>query len=148
MTTTDPGILTRLGRGYAYLVAGLPLGVFGFALAVAGLAAGAGTLVVWLGLPILVGTLAVARGFAGAERALAASGTGRPLPPHHYREPSGRGIGRLWSRLGDPQSWRDLLHMVVAFPLHVVTFVVAVAWGVIGVGFSLRPLAVGPAARW
>lgn len=128
--------MSRIARSYAYLLAGFPLGIVAFVVAVTGLSVGAGTLVVWVGLPVLVATLAAARGFAGAERALVRA-AGRPLPPHHYAEPRGRGIRRLLSRLGDPQSWRDLLHAVIAFPVHVTTSVVAVTWGVTGVGGSL-----------
>jgi signal transduction histidine kinase len=128
---------TRFRRGFGYLVTGLPLGVVAFVVAVVGFAVGVGTLVVWLGLPILVGTLALSRGLATAERRLAGWATGRPLPPHHHRPPRGSGIGRLWSALADPQSWRDLLHGVVAFPLRVAGFVIAVTWTVGGLGGAL-----------
>lgn len=126
--------MSRIARSYAYLLAGFPLGIAAFVVAVAGFSAGVGTLVVWIGLPVLVGVLAAARGFARAERSLVRTATGRDLPPHHYREPRGRGVGRLFSRLADPQSWRDLLHAVVAFPVHVVTFALAVTWGAAGLG--------------
>ena len=131
-----PGALDRLARGCAYLLAGLPLGVAAFAVAVTGLALGLGTLVVWVGLPVLVLTLAAARGFAAAERSLVRAATGRALPAHH-RAPRGSGLGGLVSRLADPQSWRDLLHAVVAFPVRVVTSSVTLAWGVGGLGSAL-----------
>ncbi|WP_225920500.1 sensor histidine kinase [Pseudonocardia oceani] len=123
----------RIARSYAYLLAGFPLGTAAFVVVVTGTAVGAGTLVVWVGLPVLVAVLAAARGFAGAERALVRT-AGIALPAHHHREPRGRGLGRLWSRLADAQSWRELLHALVAFPVHVVTFSVALAWGVGAVG--------------
>jgi signal transduction histidine kinase len=128
---------TRFWRGYGYLLGGLPLSIVAFVIAVAGFSAGVGTLVVWLGLPILVGTLAACRGLAGVERRGAEWATGKPLPPHHYREPRGTGIGRLFSRLADPQSWRDLLHAVVAFPVRIVLFIIAVTWTVAGVAALL-----------
>lgn len=126
-----------LARGYLYLLAGLPLGIASFVVAIVGLATGVGTLVIWVGLPILAGTLAAARGFGLVERALVEQATRRALPPSHHRAESGRGLGRLWSQLGDPQSWRDVLHAIVAFPVRIVTFALALAWGVGAVGGSL-----------
>lgn len=127
----------RFWRGYGYLLGGLPLCIVAFVIAIAGFSVGVGTLVVWLGLPILAGTLWAARGLAGVERRSTEWATGRGLPPHHYREPRGRGIGRLFSMLADPQSWRDLLHAVVAFPVRLVTFILAVTWTVAGLGSLL-----------
>ncbi|WP_225924574.1 sensor histidine kinase [Pseudonocardia abyssalis] len=126
--------MSRIARSYAYLLPGLPLGVAAFVVAVAGTSAGVGTLVVWLGVPVLVGVLAAARGFARAERALVRT-AGITLKAHHYRTPR-----RWWSWLADPQSWRDLLHAVVAFPVHVITFSLAVVWGVGGAGGVLYVL--------
>jgi hypothetical protein len=117
-----------------YLLGGLPLAIVAFVIAVAGFSAGVGTLVVWVGLPVLVLTLRAARGFAVVERRSTEWATGRPLPPHHYRGAGGRGVGRWFNALAEPQSWRDLVHAVVGFPVRLVTFVLAVAWTVGGVG--------------
>ncbi|GAA0910155.1 sensor histidine kinase [Pseudonocardia zijingensis] len=135
-----PGALTasqRFWRGYGYLLGGLPLAIVAFVIAVVGFAAGVGTMVVWLGLPILAGTLRASRGLARVERRGAEWATGRPLPPHHYREARGRGIGRLFRMIADPQSWRDLLHGVIGFPVRVAMFVIAVVWTVGGLGSVL-----------
>jgi signal transduction histidine kinase len=127
----------RFWRGLGYLLGGLPLAIVAFVIAVVGFAAGVGTMVVWLGLPILAGTLRASRGLAGVERRGAEWATGRPLPPHYYRESRGRGIGRLFSMIADPQSWRDLLHAVIAFPVRLAMFVIAVVWTVGGLGSLL-----------
>jgi signal transduction histidine kinase len=127
----------RFWRGYGYLLGGLPLCIVAFVIAIAGFSAGVGTIVVWLGVPILAGTLRASRGLAGIERRGAEWATGRALPPVHYREPRGRGLGRLLSMLADPQSWRDLLHGVVGFPVRLVTFILAVTWTVGGLGGAL-----------
>ncbi|MFC4950905.1 sensor histidine kinase [Pseudonocardia sp. GCM10023141] len=127
----------RLARRMGYIVTGLPLCIVAFGLAVAGFSAGVSTLVVWVGLPILVATLYVMRSLAGVERRSAEWVTGRALPPHYYRAPRGSGIARLFSRLAEPQSWRDLLHAIVAFPVTITTFCVAVSWTVGGLGSLL-----------
>jgi hypothetical protein len=81
--------LERVRRELLYLAGGLLLCVPAFAVAVAGFAAGVGTVVVWVGLPILVLTLRACRGFAAVERRSSEWVTGRELPPHHYRTPRG-----------------------------------------------------------
>ncbi len=130
---TWPG-RTRLGAQMAYLLAGLPLAAVTFVVVLVGLLLGAGTAVAWIGLPITVGTLAAARGFAGLERRATEAATGRPLPPHHYRPTRGKGMARLLRGLADPQSWRDLAHAMAGFPLRLVTALVALVWAVVGLG--------------
>jgi signal transduction histidine kinase len=131
----------RLTRGFSYLLAGLPVGIIAFVVAVAGFTTGVSTLVVWIGLPILVGTLYAARGLAAVERRAAHWATGRELPPHHYRPARGHRVARrLLVALLDPQSWRDLLHCVVAFPVRVAAFSIAVSWAIGGLGSTLYVL--------
>lgn len=126
--------VNRFLRGFAYLAGDLPLCIIAFALGVAGFAAGVGTAVVWVGVPILVLTLRGMRLLAGIERSFTEWATGRALPPHHYRTARGRGLGRLVAALRDPQGWRDLLHAVVAFPLRFTASVLAISWTIGGLG--------------
>ncbi|GAA1391246.1 sensor histidine kinase [Pseudonocardia kongjuensis] len=126
---------TRLGAQMAYLLAGLPLAVVSGLVVIIGLVLGAGTFVIWIGIPITVGTLAAARGFAELERRATEAATGLPLPPHHYRPNRGRRLmGRLFRALVDPQSWRDVAHAVIALPVRAVTAAVALVWSVAGLG--------------
>ncbi|MFP5072789.1 sensor histidine kinase [Pseudonocardia nantongensis] len=126
---------TRLGAQMAYLLTGLPLAIVSGVMVLVGLGLGAGTFVIWIGLPITVGTLAAARGLAELERRATEAATGRPLPPHHYRPNRGRQLmGRLFRALADPQSWRDVAHAVAGLPLRVVTAAIALVWAVTGLG--------------
>ena len=93
---------TRLGSQMAYLLTGLPVSIVTFLVVLVGLLLGAATAVAWIGLPITVGTLAAARGFARLERRATEAVTGRPLPPHHYRPAHGRGMVRLLREPGRP----------------------------------------------
>lgn len=123
----------RFRRELGYLLSGLPLGVAAFSVAVTGFALGVSTLVVWIGLPILAGTLRAARALANTERRRVTAVTGRPLPSHHPR-PAGTGWAGALRAVLEPRSWRDLAHLVVAFPLQVTTFSVALTWIFGGVG--------------
>jgi len=129
----------RLRRGMGYLLSGLPLAIVAFVVAVAGFATSVATLVVWLGLPILVLTLRACRRLAVVERRATRWATGRDLPPHHYRDraPTGRGFSRLLAAVADPQSWRDLLHAVLGFPVRLAAAVIALSWALGGLGATL-----------
>ncbi|MQY08938.1 sensor histidine kinase [Actinomadura macrotermitis] len=146
--TTRPSQTSgRFGRELAYLLSGAPVGAVAFAVAIAGIAAGASTLVIGLGIPLLVGTLAAARAFARLERGQVERATGRPLPPHHYRHTEETGIAGLLRAVREPQSWRDLIHMVVAFPVRVTTFCLAITWTLGGVAELLYALWSWPIPR-
>ena len=36
--------------------------------------------------------------------------------------------------IGDPQAWRDLLHAVLGFPVRLAAAVIALGWGIGGLG--------------
>ncbi|MER7132924.1 sensor histidine kinase [Streptosporangium saharense] len=123
-------VLRRIGSDTRYLLAGFPVSIVFFVLAVAGFSAGVGTVVVWIGLPILAGTLMMARGMADVERRMLADVLGRPVPRPRYRpapERAGR-FRRLVNPLTSGQSWLDLLYGILSFPLTVLAFVVTVTW--------------------
>ena len=120
--------LRRLGVDTGYAVLALPVAGAGFAVVVAGLAAGTGLLVVWVGVAVLAATLLAARGFAGIERAWLPAVLGTPLPRPAYRRAEGRAVRRLTTPLRDPQCWLDALHTVLRFPFALLAFVLTVTW--------------------
>ncbi|MGW8846400.1 sensor domain-containing protein [Streptomyces xiamenensis] len=134
MSTPTSSTRGRFPRELSFLLRGLPVGIVAFTVAVTGFVLGVGTLVIVCGVPVLAGTLRAARGMALVERRELEALAGRPLPPHHYRVAGGTGFARMARSLADPQSWRDLAHMVVSFPLRVVSFCLALVWTVGGVG--------------
>lgn len=121
-------VVRRLGRDTLYVALGLPLAILSFSLVVTGLALSLGLLITLLGIPLAVGTLLMARGFAVVERARLQLLDDRPLLPAGHRRPGAGGWRGLLARLKDPQSWLDALHSVVVLPFAVLTFVVAVTW--------------------
>ncbi|HST98263.1 MAG TPA: sensor domain-containing protein, partial [Geodermatophilus sp.] len=100
----------------------------------AGLAAGTGLLVVWVGVAVLAAVLLAARGFAGVERAWLPAVLGTPLPRPAYRRTEGRAVRRLTTPLRDPQCWLDALHAVLRFPFALLAFVVTVTWWAVTLG--------------
>ncbi|MCF2532735.1 sensor histidine kinase [Yinghuangia soli] len=125
----------RFGRELAYLLLGLPYAVVTFVALSVALSVGFGMLALFVGLPILVESLVMARAFARGERSRVEAVTGRPLPPHHYMAPAQSRKPQEWlSALLDPQSWRDVAHVMIAFPLRIVGFCIALTWTLGGLG--------------
>ena len=125
-----PSLVQRLLRDSAYCLTALPIGILTFAIAVTGLSAGAGLFVVWVGLPVLVGTVLLARAFAHLERLRLRSLQDRvaPVPTYLVAEPGSSVLRRLFTPLRDPQSWLDTLWGIVGFVTGLFGFVVTVAW--------------------
>ncbi len=120
----------RLFRRSAYLLVGFPLGLLSFVALVTGLSLGVGTLITFLGLPVLTLTVLIARALATGERQLLHQLLEREPAPTAYRraDPSDPPIRRLTRPLTDPQSWRDVAHGLLTFPISVAGFVVTVTW--------------------
>ncbi|MFC4009423.1 sensor histidine kinase [Nonomuraea purpurea] len=113
-----------------YTLVGFPTTIIGFVLMIAGFAAGVGTAVVWIGVPLLAGTLMVARGFADAERGWLSRVLDRPpVRPRYKQPPPGAGrMRRLVNPLTSGQSWLDLLHGVLNLPFAIISFVLTVVF--------------------
>ena len=93
---------------------------------------GVGLLVLVVGLFILVGCLVVA-GWSSRMTMALLGYAGIALPPTRYPA-AGPGFGGKLRRLAYPQSWRDLLHVLVNFILSTITFSLALTWVVGGLG--------------
>lgn len=131
----------RVLRDTGYLLTGFPVAVASFVVLVTGLAAGLGLAITVVGLPVLVVTLLVARGFAELERVRLALVFDRlPRPRYPSAPPDAVLPRKLLNPLFTAQFWRDLLHGLVAFPVAVATFVLTVAWWGSALGGLTYPL--------
>jgi hypothetical protein len=75
----------QLGVDTGFVLLGLPLSIAAFVAVLTGLVVGAGLVIIWVGLPLLVLTLVVARGLATLERTRIPDVLGRQLPTPVYR---------------------------------------------------------------
>jgi hypothetical protein len=120
----------------AHLMADLVVGTATFAVTVTLLAVSAGLMVTLVGIPLLVGTLLVARGIGGLERRRArVLGVVTAAPTHE-----GRG---LRARLLDPADWRAVLYALVLFPAGVLTGTITLTGWATAVAAISSPLYVG-----
>lgn len=125
------GVIGRAGRDFAVLVGMFFLSLAAFIVGVTLFSLGVSLAVLVVGLFVLVGCLVAAGATARATKSMLAY-VGVDLPATIY-PPTGSGFGVL-RRLRDPQSWRDLLYVLVAFVLNTFSFSVAVSWVFGGVG--------------
>ncbi|WP_203822823.1 sensor histidine kinase [Paractinoplanes ferrugineus] len=123
------GFLRQLGIDTQYVLLGFPLGIIAIVLSMTLFWLGVGTMIIWIGLPILFGTMYVARGLATVERARLGPVFGRQFPHPYYKSKPGAGpIARLFTPLTDGQSWFDLLHAMFRFIPSTISFALVVAW--------------------
>lgn len=125
-------------RDTAYLLLGGITSVLAFGILLAGGVGGGILAITLLGLPVLVLTLLAARGIAWAERRRAWLAFGSPIVAR-YRTSE----GNLWAKtkavLGDLQTWKDLLWLVLIVPIGFgFALGTAIAWGVV-LGSLLLP---------
>ncbi|CAN5667799.1 sensor histidine kinase [soil metagenome] len=115
----------------AAIFVGFWVGLFAFTFVVGAFSAGASLVVVGVGFAIAALGIEVARLTARFERRRMRWVDPRPLRAHAYR-PYGTGLRELVLALYfDPSRWRDVVYVLVAFPLMVLEFVaVVVLWSV------------------
>jgi signal transduction histidine kinase len=123
-------VVRQLGIDTWYVVLNLPLAIVGFAVLIAGLAAGISTLVTVIGLPILAGTTYLARGLADLERHRIPGVLRheRRRPAYRRPAPGANWLVRMWTPIAQPQPWLDLLHGVIRLPVAIFGFVVSLTW--------------------
>jgi signal transduction histidine kinase len=151
MTTTYAGatdapaparrLLRQLGVDTQYVLLGFPLGLITLVLVITGFALWIGTVIIWIGLPILVGTLLMSRGFAVIERARIGPVLGRRMIHPVYRTAHAQGF---WSRsiapLADAQAWLDMVHAIFRFIPSTIGFAFVITWWAGTLGGLTYPL--------
>ncbi|MGU3501706.1 sensor histidine kinase [Mycobacterium sp. C31M] len=143
MTTAPrPGTLRQLGIDTNYVLLGFPLAIASFTVVITGLSAGLGTLVVLIGLPVLIGTVLIARVFADVDRLRfpAVLHTPRTRPTYRQAPPTAGFWKRLVGPLADGQSWLDTTHALIRFPVSVVTFCAVLCWWAVAIAGTLTVL--------
>ena len=141
-----------------YLMLAFPLGIAYFVVLVTGISVGVGTLVIWVGVPILVLVFLVSWGLTGLERELAVRLLRQDIPlvstPESIRDdPEGapqnltieeRVFIRMWRRLKNhlakPATWTGLLYLFAKFPIGIASFVITTVLFALSFGFIAAPL--------
>ena len=134
--------LRQLGVDTRYVFVGFPVSVIGFSLLITCFALGVGLAPLFgIGLFVLAATLLVARGFADLERLQLPDVLRRALPRPRYKPApaSATRLRRLLNPITNGQSWLDLLHGIVTFPIAIVAFVFTFTWWSVAITGLLYP---------
>ncbi|MEV1173727.1 sensor domain-containing protein [Nonomuraea sp. NPDC049784] len=139
--------LQRLTTDTRYVLLGLPLAVASFTVTVAGVSAGLGAAVVFVGLPVLAATAAASKHLADLERVALPDVLGHPVArPPYTPAPEGAGwFRRAMNPLTSGQAWMDLLYGIIAFPFSLAAFVLTAVWwtgAVAGLAFPIYGWAI------
>jgi signal transduction histidine kinase len=139
-TPSRAGIVRQLGIDTGYVFLGFPLAIISFVVLVTGFSAGLGMAITVIGLPVLAGTLYAARGLADIERLRIPAVLNRPRirPAYESPGPGATVWRRIFSPLSQMQSWLDLAHGIISFPISVFTFVVVFTWWATAIGGTLN----------
>lgn len=131
--------LRAIGRDYRLLLVGFPFSLAAFAVLMPMFSLSIGTLIIWVGALLLPVTLQLASYFAEGSRSRARV-WGADLAPAQYAV-RGPGLSGFLSRVKDSRRWLDLaFETLIAFPLRIFNFTVALCWGIAAVGEITFPL--------
>ncbi|MFS0839049.1 sensor domain-containing protein [Paenibacillus sp. 1P03SA] len=131
---------------FLYLLALLPMGIFGFVYAVAGIALSIGLMPIFIGFPLLLFVLRTNRHLTDLDARLASRLLG--LEPQTETETS-RGASAqegksFWSRLSaevvDTRSFSALLWQFVRLPLGIIAFALAVSIAAVVLALLVAPI--------
>jgi hypothetical protein len=133
----------RTWLNIVYLLLSFPLGIIYFSILVSLLPTGLGTVIVWIGIPILIATAYVWWAFAALERHLSdlMLGTHLAPAPQPWRRAQGL-LPKVKALFGAPSTWKDLGFVIAKFPLGILSFVVVLVSFVVPVAFILAPIGV------
>ncbi|MGW1355753.1 sensor domain-containing protein, partial [Streptomyces sp. NPDC002409] len=113
----------RTWREFTYLVLSLPISLVLFSFSIVLMSLGVGTLVTFLGVPILAGALALCRGFGALERARARALLGVDVAaPAPVRGATGGLMSWMGASLKSGTSWRHLVYSLLHLPWALVVF--------------------------
>ena len=141
-----PGFLTapfegRVWRESLHMLVNLPVGIVTFTYAVTMLAFGVGTVLTFVGLPVLAATLLGCRAFGAMERARARAtldlDVAGPAPVRPSRPGLMSWVGAV---LKSGAGWRSFLYSLLMLPLGIVSFSVTLTMWAFGIGYASYPL--------
>jgi signal transduction histidine kinase len=131
-------------KNIGYLLCSFFLGLFYFALLVPGICLGIGTLIIWLGVPILFAVMWLWWQFSALERSMAISWLGVAIAPMNIAPPRSRGWWqRFQERLSNSMTWKTLAYLLLKFPLGICSFSMMLTLLVLGLGITVVSLVLG-----
>ncbi|MEO7018827.1 MAG: ATP-binding protein [Ktedonobacteraceae bacterium] len=127
-----------------YLLLSFPLGLIYFVMLVSWISVGLGTLVVWIGVPILALVMSVWWYCAGFERHMAINWLHMEIAPMSIAPPvRGSWWWSLPARLSNPMTWKTLAYLLLKFPLGLCSFNITVSLLALSISITAVSLVIG-----
>lgn len=125
-------------RNIGYLFCSFFFSLFYFVLVVPGIFLGIGTLIIWIGVPILFVLSWLWLEFAVFERFLAMHWLGITIAPLKVDRPEIKGWWPIFlARLNNRMTWKTLAYMLLKFPLSTFCFGFTLAFPALGLGLMI-----------
>lgn len=133
---------SALAGNIVFLMLSLFMGLVYFTVTITCFLLGVGTLVIWIGLPILFATLYMVHGMAAIERNLVSSLLHMPHPDQPYGRVPARGfLRRFGSLLRDPYTWTGMVYMLfIKLPLGILSFTLTLTFLLLSAAMTFLPL--------
>jgi len=131
---------TRARAEVFYALAGLPLGIAGAGFVVVTSALGVVLLVTFVGLPLIAGSSAGARGLGAARRWLARALLHLTVDPPGPARAAPGFLGWASAGIRDGAGWRARAYLLISLPLSAVTFAVVLVFWAYGLLFIASPI--------
>lgn len=132
-------VSTSYWKAAAFLVVSYPLGILWLCLIVCLVALSICTMIIWVGVPLFALAMLVWMAAARLERWRLAVCFGARVASPYRPLPAGSLLTRAWARARDVAVWRDLLYLLLLFPLGIADLI-AVAFALAApLGFVLLP---------
>ena len=132
-------------RNTLYLLLSFPLGLCYFVFLVTGIALGIGTLIIWIGVPILLLTISAWWQLAGFERRMAIHWLGVTISPLAFASSAQQ--AKFWQSaqmlLTNEMTWKTLAYLLIKFPLGLCSFVVTVTLFSLTLSITIVSLVLG-----
>ncbi len=133
--------MPNVWRSNLYLLASFPIGILTFVWVVTALSLGLGTLIIWIGVPILIAFFEANRGFATLERRRVGWLLSEPVPSAYLPQQRRGMFGYLRTKLGDAAVWKDLVWLAIILPVFgLAGFILAVTFWSAMFGTLLLPV--------
>jgi hypothetical protein len=124
-----------------YLMLAFPLSIVYFVFLVTGLSLGFGTVIIWIGIPILLAVFAASWGLAMFERTLAMLLLREDIPPMaRVEETAESAWERFKAHFRNRVTWTSLLYLFLKFPVATAFFTFTVTVLATAVALLIAPL--------
>lgn len=117
-----PGVRSwRILSDGLFMLTSFPIGLLWFIVAVVGFTVGGALSFLGVGVLIIAWTFALLLWGAQMERARLRAFLGVNVgSPHHWAATRGNVVKRAWQYIRNPQVWRDIVYLIILFPIGIV----------------------------